>query len=98
MVKVPAGMTLNEFLCGDAGAPGRRIAALEADLADQIRRELAEHRVSTTRIAALEAEVERLRGALAGLLLVTHDSYSPTCGCDICRAVEVGLAALEPQP
>ena len=41
-----------------------------------------------------EAEVTRLRVALAGLLLVTHDSYSPTCGCKICRAVEVGLAAL----
>ena len=47
------------------------------------------------RIAALEAEVARLREALAGLLLVRYDSYSPTCGCDICRAVEVGRAALE---
>ena len=53
--------------------------------------------VTPERIAALEAEVARLREALAGLLLVTHDSYSATCGCDICHAVEVGHAALEPQ-
>jgi len=57
-----------------------------------------ELRVARQRIAALEAEVERLRGALARLLLATHDSYSPTCDCDICRAVEVGRAELEPQP
>ena len=54
--------------------------------------------VDPRRIVALEAEVARLREALAGLLLVTHDSYSPTCGCDICRAVEVGRAELEPTP
>ena len=47
---------------------------------------------------AAEAEVARLRVALASLLLVTHDSYSPTCGCAICRAVEVGRAELEPTP
>jgi len=46
---------------------------------------------------AAEAEVARLRVALASLLLVTHDSYSPTCGCEICRAVEVGRAELERQ-
>ena len=57
--------------------------------------ECAETKQAARRIVA---EVARLRAVLAALLLVTHDSYSPTCGCDICRAVEVGRAALEPSP
>jgi len=31
MVRVPTGMTLNEFLCGDVDAPDRRITSLEAE-------------------------------------------------------------------
>ena len=81
----------------------QRIAALEAEnkrLREPGPPELTwgMHNALVLRIGALNTQNKRLREALAGLLLVTHDSYSATCGCDICRAVEVGRAALGPTP